>query len=371
MGLFKFDEEFLFGTATSSAQIEGGDTNHTWFRWCEKNRISDGSSCYRACDHWNRMGQDTEILEGLQVRTHRMSLEYVNFAVERLGDLVCEWVTFNEPNVYTVFGYLLGIFPPGVRNIIKGFKVAREIVKTHISAYRSIHKIRKERQFKGETMVGAAMHLRIFDGITIWGKLTASVVDYIFHTFFMEGLVRGKFRFRFGKKSKKESDRFMDFLGINYYTRNIVEFVFSPSNYFYKFLNDKNLYKSDLGWDIYPEGIYTVSKKYYEKYKLPIYITENGICDRYDNRRPDFILDHLENLHRAVREGIIIKRYYHWTLMDNFEWNEGEWARFGLYHCNFDTQTRTPRRSAELYREICAFNGITEEMAEKFSAKRL
>ena len=407
----------MFGTAASATQIEGGDTNHTWYRWCgEPGRISDGSSCIRACDHWNRLEEDTKILAGLQVQTYRMSvewsriqpkagffsaeaiehyreeiillqnhgirplvtlhhfseplwfmdsggwinpnnqelfLEYIRHVVENLGDLVSDWVTFNEPNVYTIFGYALGIFPPGERDLKKTLRVASAVIASHCRAYQLIHSIRRERRFKGETRVGTAMHIRIFDGLTAAGKATACFVDYIFHRLFLAGFYGGRFLFPLKAEDKIRPGIYMDYMGLNYYTRNIVEFVLDPKVYFYRFMNDTHLSRSDLGWDIYPKGIYRACKKYYRKYRLPIYITENGISDRFDNRRPDFIKDHLAYVKKAIDEGIPVERYYHWSQMDNFEWNEGENGNFGLYHCDFDTQIRTPRGSAVLYSDIC------------------
>lgn len=417
MGLYKLGDDFLLGTATSSVQIEGGDKNNTWYRWCEEGRISDLSSCLTACDHWNRVEEDTELLKELKVQTHRLSLEwsriepwpevfsveavqhyreeillllnnnikplvtlhhfsepnwflerggwlepdnarlfidYVRYVIENLGDLVSEWVTFNEPNVYANLGYVVGIFPPGWNNLCAFFQVSSQLIKTHLELYELIHQIRAEKGFDGKTKVGYAMHIRIFDAFTILGKAAAAGVDYFFHRIFLEGMTSGKLLFPLARADLKyKQARYVDFLGINYYTRNIVEFVLSPTNRFHRCLGDKSLTKSDLGWDIYPEGIYRVCKKYYTRYKLPIYITENGISDSCDDRRPAFITNHLAYLVQAMEEGIPVERYYHWSIMDNFEWLEGESARFGLYHCDFRTQTRTARPSAELYTEIC------------------
>jgi len=195
--------------------------------------------------------------------------------------------------------------------------------------------------------------------------LTAKYVDYIFHHIFLVGLTSGTLLFPIPQNEHKiEKGNYMDFLGVNYYTRNIVEFSLNPNNYCHKLVKDKNLYKSDLNWDIYPKGIYRICKKYYKKYNLPIYITENGISDKYDNRRPDYIFDHLAFLLKAINEGINVERYYHWSLMDNFEWNEGESARFGLYHCDYATQVRTARKSVELYALICRNKELTEEMLD-------
>ncbi|ABN52659.1 MAG TPA: glycoside hydrolase family 1 protein [Hungateiclostridium thermocellum] len=430
MVTFKLNDEFMFGTATASTQIEGGDTGNTWYKWCQEGRIKDSSSCITACDHWNRVEEDTELLKNLGVQTHRMSLEwsriepsrgkfsddamkhyrdeikllvennikplvtlhhfsepiwfhemggwkktgnadifieYVKYVVENLGDLVSDWVTFNEPNVYVDFGYVIGIFPPGERSLSEGLKVTAELINTHVKLYRLIHRIRRERKFAGRTMVGTAMHLRIFDGISSTGKMIAKVVDYLFNEMFMEGMTTGHMMFPLSKKgSSHKKGRYADFLGINYYTRNIVEFVFDPSLYFHELVCDKDLTKSDLGWDIYPEGIYKVCKRYYKKYKLPIYITENGISDKNDTKRPSFIASHLAYIAKAIKEGIPIERYYYWTLMDNFEWLEGESTDFGLYDCNFRTQERIPRKSVRLYEQICRRKELTAEMIEDF-----
>lgn len=426
----RFNKEFMLGVASSSTQIEGGDTNNTWYEWCKKKNLFGRDICIRGCDHWNRVEEDTKILKDLHVRTYRMSLEwsrieprageyseeairhyreeirlllrsgikplvtlhhfsnplwfeklggwrdsrnavffirYVEFVVGNLGDLVTDWITFNEPNVYVVFGYLLGVFPPGVRNLPLSCEIAALLIKTHTEIYGLIHKIRTDRKFAGETKVGTAIHFRIFDAITSKGRRTAAFVDYMFHELYAEGMIAGRLMRPLPKKNARiKEGLYADFLGINYYTRNVVKFALDPSNYFYKFLNDDSLDKNDLGWDIYPEGIYRVCKRYYPKYELPVYITENGIADEKDNRRPKFIADHLAYLAKAIGEGIPVERYYHWSYLDNFEWNEGESARFGLYHCDFDTQERTARRSAELYARICRYKGLSQKTIREF-----
>jgi beta-glucosidase len=428
---FKFKENFMFGVATASTQIEGGDKNNSWVKWCEEGHIIDSSTCMTACDHWKRVEEDIELLKILNVNTHRMSLEwsrvepkcglfsfeainhyrkeiqllldnnitplitlhhfsdpqwfldiggwtksdnvelfitYVEFVVVNLGDLVSDWITFNEPNVYTNFGYDFGIYPPGIKNIFKGFKVKSEIIKAHVRIYKLIHKIRSDKKFAGETKVGAAIHIRIFDGVTFLGKKIALIVDYFFNELFMEGLIRGKIKFPIPKKNYKyKRGKYVDFIGINYYSRNIVEFALEPASYFYRFRNDENLYKTDLGWDIYPEGIYRACRKYFKKYKLPIYITENGISDKNDKKRPKFILDHLEYISKLIKEGVKIERYYHWTLMDNFEWLDGETANFGLYFCNFENQDRIPRQSVNLYRKICKEKALSENIYDEYN----
>lgn len=315
-GPFKLNEDFMFGAASSSTQIEGADANNTWYGWCKRLNPTNPGICIRGCDHWNRVAEDAEILKNLHVQTYRMSLEwcriepaageydrqalqhyreeiqllldngikplvtlhhftepvwfqklggwkdprnaefflgYVKYAVENLGDLVSDWVTFNEPNVYIIFGYLLGVFPPGSRDLILTFDIMTEMIRTHIRAYGLIHKIRTDRHFAGKTLVGTAIHFRVFDGITFTGKETVKFVDHVFHKLIFEGMTKGRLLFPLSqRKAKVKQGLYSDFLGVNYYTRNIAEFALDPSNYFHKLRNDSSLDKSDLGWGHLP-----------------------------------------------------------------------------------------------------------------------
>lgn len=427
---FELPENFLMGTATSSAQIEGGDTNNTWYRWCVEGHVKDGSNCIVANDHWNRIEGDIEILKQLNVDTHRMSLEwsriepekgkyfreaiehyrneislllknnikplvtlhhfseplwfhemgswkkaentaffleYVRYVIEELGDLVTDWITFNEPNVYSFMGHVIGFWPPGERKLRKAFKVQKSMVGAHIEAYRLIHDIREKKEFPGKTMVGAAIHIMIFEGVSFAGKMVARLADYLFNDLLMEATVTGKMRFPlWGKDYSYPQGKYVDFIGINYYTRNLLRFTFQPDTFFIKLDTDKKLDKNDLGWDIYPKGLYDSCKKYYSKYRLPIYITENGISDSQDKKRAEYICSHLLNISEAIHEGIPVQRYYYWTLMDNFEWIEGERAFFGLVECNFKNQERTMRRSVKLFGEICKKKKLIPEDIKRY-----
>jgi len=99
----------------------------------------------------------------------------------------------------------------------------------------------------------------------------------------------------------------------------------------------------------------------------PIYVTENGLPDADDAQRPRFLLTHLAEMHRAMAQGADVRGYYHWTLVDNFEWSEGWGLRFGLVALDPETQARTPRRSAELFSRIARQNAITPEMVQAFA----
>jgi beta-glucosidase len=115
---------------------------------------------------------------------------------------------------------------------------------------------------------------------------------------------------------------------------------------------------SDGGYgEVYPDGILAVLRRV-RRYGLPVYITENGVPDADDDLRPDFIVEHLRRVAQAVEEGCPVRGYYHWSIVDNFEWTEGWNLRFGLYALDPATQTRTARPSAALYGEICRRNGL-------------
>jgi beta-glucosidase len=409
----KLPENLMLGVATAATHIEGGHQNHNWYRWSEEGRIKDGTHCKVACDHVNRVREDVQLIESLGCETYRLGLEwsriepeegkfsdegiafywkelqlliekgirplvtlwhfsnplwvedaggwthpgtidrflrYVRYVVEKLGDWVTDWITINEPNVYLFFGYFDGIWPPGQKGDIKSFiSGASHLCQAHCLAYDLIHELQPK------SHVGAAHHLRVFDPANRWPltKVAVKLTEFIFQGMFLEAMTTGKFQQPLSKgNSRIVEGTYADFLGINYYSRDMIKGAMKPGQLF----GDREVKKgspvNDLGWEIYPEGIGRVSEKAWKKFNLPIYITENGTCDSNDSFRTKYIHDHLRVLTETINKGIPIERYYHWSLMDNWEWAEGQSARFGLYHTDYETQERTLRKSGEYYRDI-------------------
>ena len=433
MKTFQLPENFLFGSATASLQIEGGDRHNNWYRFCEEGKTEDGSHCIEAADHWNRYEEDIDLMTQLHQDTYRMSVEwsriepklghfvdsslehyrteielllekgirplvtlhhfsnpiwfedmggwankdavlwfdrFVRKVVFTLGDLVQDWVTINEPNVYLEGTYSAGNFPPNKPNFFNFFKAAKYMVRAHIRAYESIHEIRRDKNHPGKTMVGAAHHLRVFDidHKSPGGTLPASMMDHVFHNIFLEGMVHGKFIFPIGNGGYPlGKGPYCDFMGVNYYSRDIIRFSYNPLRLFGELTVKKDTEVNDLGWEIYPEGLYRVCKKVYETYPFPIYITENGISDLKDEQRGKFIFDHLQVIKQLIDEGVPVERYYHWSLIDNFEWELGLEPKFGLIEVDYDTQKRTIRESGKFYGEVSKSGGVTEEMIDKYS----
>ena len=115
---------------------------------------------------------------------------------------------------------------------------------------------------------------------------------------------------------------------------------------------------SDTGWELYPKAIYFALKEL-QKYKKPIYITENGLADAEDSKRTWYIKEILKNVHKAIEENVDVKGYIYWSLMDNFEWHKGFWPRFGLIEVDYHDMKRMVRKSALEYSKIIRDNGIT------------
>ena len=120
--------------------------------------------------------------------------------------------------------------------------------------------------------------------------------------------------------------------------------------------------RTDMGWRIAPEGLYRVVKACWERYQIPMIVTENGLADAADRQRGRFIIDHLSWLHRAIAEGVDVRGYLHWSLIDNFEWAYGFGPRFGLTRSTMMARTRHVRPSARLYERIARENCIDEAL---------
>jgi beta-glucosidase len=148
-----------------------------------------------------------------------------------------------------------------------------------------------------------------------------------------------------------------DFIGLQYYFHTRVRINPFKSRWGIQCNEDERV--SDFGWEIYPEGIYHVLRSL-RKYKKPVFITENGLADAADVYRADFIREHLSWCHRAIEEGVDLRGYLHWSLIDNYEWTRGFDMRFGLIEVDYDTLERKIRPSAYVYKQIIVDNGIVE-----------
>lgn len=425
-----FPKSFLWGTATAAYQVEGDNTTSDWSVWEQApNHITQGQRAGKACDwwsggrwredfdraatdghtalrlsvEWSRLepspGQwDDEALDhyrqmvcGLRERGltplvtlhHFVSPQwvtegrlwetgevvplferYVQKVVRVLGSDVGLWCTINEPNTFVYSGWVAGLFPPGQHDIGLALRVAANVVKAHAAAYRAIHALQPQ------ALVSLPIHFRpIFpahprfapDNWVAWMQFN------LFSTLFPDAIRTGRLRQRVGSVAIPEAKATLDFFGLQYYTADIVRFdVTNPSELFGRRafplgaeVDDAKHYAS------YPPGFFW-SLKWAHQQGLPIIVTENGIGDETDTLRPRYLLTHLRELWKAVNFNWDVRGYFHWSLVDNFEWERGWTHRFGLYTLDTETQVRTPRQSAYLYADICRSRSFSSDIVSRY-----
>lgn len=256
------------------------------------------------------------------------NLHYFDAYVQKIADELCVGVkyviTLNEPNVYTSFGYLTGEWPPQKKNVWQAISTYRNLVKAHRSAYRIL------KAKKSSLQVGLAAQLA-----NIQPKRPHNLLDTI-ATFWM----RYYWNWWFLNRVKKQQD----FIGFNYYF----------TDYYKGFKRDNPPFPTnDLGWYMEPEGLHALILRVWYHYKKPILITENGLADANDEHRKWWIEETILAIERAMSEGVDIRGYMHWSLLDNFEWAYGWWPKFGLVEVDRQNDMkRTIRPSGRWYGEM-------------------
>ncbi len=412
----------LIGTASAATQIEGGDRNHNWYEWAQRpGNIADDTSPMRATDHWNRWRQDNELMHQMGFPIVRLGLEwsriepepgryssealdhyreeighlvdlgirplvtlhhfsnplwlqrmgqftnaaavphflgFVRVAVNALRDLVDEWVTINEPNVYAVEAHLFRGAPPGNRSLRDVRAVLRHMAIAHGFAYRLIHEL------DADATVTFAHHVRPFEPVDPANPVHlgfARLNSWAFQDIVTDAFGLGQFPAILGR-APFAAGLAVDVAGLNYYSRSAVTtmadgtFPGSPVN--------------DLGWEIHAPGLVECARGLHERLGVPVWVTENGTCDngdaqRLERFRPRYLAEHLAAI---LDSDVPIERYYHWCFVDNFEWSEGESSRFGLVHNDYETQTRTVKPSGHMLSDVIRAGALTPEIIERYTA---
>ncbi len=286
-------------------------------------------------------------------------LELTELAATAFGDLVSDYITVNEPNIYAVNGYFFGAWPPGKKSAKDTVAVMSNLAWCHIAAYDLIHRTRREMGYN-DTRVGFANHVRVFDprdGKNPAHIAAAKAAEWLFQGAVTRAACRGDFIAPLRSPFIVPMGEYADFIGVNYYTRSTISGMADGVR--------EGCRKNDLGWEIYPEGIVRCTKKLLKVINRPVWVTENGACDENDAFRARYICEHLAAM---ADSGLPFERYYHWCFCDNFEWLEGQSARFGIVRVDYDTQERTVKSSGRFYSEASAAGGVTEEMYQKYVA---
>lgn len=426
---FTFPRGFLWGTATAAHQVEGQNHNNNWSRWEEERHILYDHRSGLAADWWGgRWAEDFDRAVATGQNAHRLSIEWsriqpeperwdddaldfyrqmVSGLVERgltpmvtlhhftdplwlyerggweddetpqqfarfvmkvvgaLKDYTNLWVTINEPNVYVQGGYLGGGFPPGKNDLATAFKVMHNLVRGHAYAYKAIHYLQPNAR------VGIAINYRGFQPARSWlplDSVMAGILSSNFNDAFNNSLVNGRLNFAFRTATIPEAVKTQDFIGLNYYTVDQVAFnLLKAQDLFHTRFYPSGALLSDTGFLANrPEGMFQ-GLRWANRYNLPIIVTENGVEDQDDDLRPRYLVEHLHQVWRALVASIPVKGYFHWSLVDNFEWERGWTQRFGLWGLDLDTQARIRRASVDLYAGICKENAITSELVEQYT----
>jgi beta-glucosidase len=382
----KFPEGFLWGAATSAVQSEGGIQNNDW---AALERAGKAPPIGVAADHYNRYEEDSDIAQSLNFNAFRFSIEWArvepeegmfdeneiahyrkvvqalkvrgmepivnlwhfslpewfsqsgNFSrrdgpaifaryatkiAEAFGDDVRWYLTINEPLVWLGEQGVTVRATSGIKNPIRYVSDLYALISAHKMAFTAIKRINPKAQ------VGIAKHNFSFVGLGFFGNVAASLARLLWNRHFLNAIREHQ-----------------DFIGIQYYQR----LFFWQSK-----KEDASAPKSDIGWQIHPEGIYDPLKEA-ARYGVPLIISESGIADATDQHREAFIKESLKGVHRAIEGGVPIVGYLHWSLLDNYEFLTGFTMRFGLVHVDFENnQKRTIRESAKAYAEICKNNAI-------------
>lgn len=278
---------------------------------------------------------------------------YANHVVAELGDLVDYWITVNEPNVNMLLGHVAAISPPGLRDHTQAAPVLANFMKAHARAYHAIHARHPGAQ------VSISHHVRVFDPASRWNPLdraTASILGDFWNHQILRSIQTGRIDFSIPFVTSYAEDvpglrGSLDYLGINYYSRDRVRFSMGAPQKFEIVPPPPGDNVTDVGWEIYPQGLERLIAEL-NPYGWPIIITENGLADADDSKRARFICSHLAALRRAMDAGADVRGYVHWSLMDNFEWSLGFAPRFGLAAVDYATQARTPRPSSAHFRQV-------------------
>ena len=391
MPAITFPEPFLWGTATAAHQIEGGNVNNDW--WAMEHDPTSGCADVSgdACDSFNRYPEDIALIADLGLGAYRFSLEwsriepeegefstvaldhyrrmaatchehgvlpvvtfhhfthprwlaaagtwealhapdrfarYCERVTEHLGDLIGMACTLNEPNVVATMGWRFGIFPPRVRDRTRRDTVNAAMVAAHRKAVDAI------RSGPGDFPVG----------------MTVSMTDYQLQPGGEEWLERLR---RPNEDVFLEATGGDDFIGVQTYTRMRV----GPDG---ALGAEDGVGTTQMGYEVYPEALEATIRRAGEvTVGLPAYVTENGIGTDDDALRIEYVTRALAGVRRALDDGIDVRGYFYWSLLDNFEWVLGYGPTFGLFEVDRASFERRPKPSATWFGGVARANGLS------------
>ncbi|MET0929977.1 MAG: GH1 family beta-glucosidase [Aeromicrobium sp.] len=320
--------------------------------------------------HWD-LPEALEQAGGWPVRdTAERFADYAAIVAEALGDRVGHWITLNEPWCSAFLGYAGGIHAPGRTDPVDAVAASHHLLLGHGLA------VQRLREAAPAAQVGVTVNLYPVTPVDDSGRHDDAVrrIDGLMNRWFLDPLLKGSYpkdvltdlapvtdaAFILDGDTRTIAQP-LDFLGINYYTRHVVGAGLWPGTAGVRFRLENGLAQTATGWDIDPDGLLEILGQVHRDYPpLPIYLTENGAAfddedvDGFvqDDDRIAYIESHLASVAAARAQGVDVRGYFAWSLMDNFEWAEGYAKRFGIVHVDYETQVRTPKASARWYADL-------------------
>lgn len=408
----QFPEGFFWGASTASHQVEGGNCWNDWWEYEQAGTLPCASS--DACRHYQLYESDFDLARSFGHNAHRFSLEwsriepvqgtwnpeamahyraviralrqrglepvvtlhhftnpawfarrggwlcsnstrlfarYVDYVVTHLGAEVQYWLTINEPTVYVLQGYINGAWPPFLRAAWgKAIIACHHLARAHIAAYHVLHRYRQD------IMVSFAHNAPLVvpcDAARKPDCVAATLRDFMLNRAFFSLI---------GAVPARQTQKHLDFIGLNYYTRAVVRSTGWGVGALLGRVCRRPHHSdqgpiSATGWEVYPRGLRLLLEKF-SRFGLPLLLTENGVATDDETLRRAFIIQHLQHVAEALAQGVNVIGYLYWSLIDNFEWTMGTQARFGLAAVDFTTQQRTPRPCIEDFRRVCQENRL-------------
>jgi beta-glucosidase len=441
----RFPDDFLWGAATAAYQIEGspladGAGASIWQRFSHDPRLmlSKGDTGDVACDHYNRMADDVELMKRLGLQAYRFSVawgrvlpegtgkvnaagldfyerlidrllesgiepmctlyhwdlpaalddrggwlnrdiaswfaDYARILFERFDGRVKKWITLNEPWVITDGGYLHGALAPGHRNRFEAPIASHNLMRAHGAAVKAYREA-------GAHQIGLVVNIEPKYPATDSAEDIAATcrADAYMNRQYLDPALKGSYPEELKEIFGEAWPDFpaadfaaiaqpVDFIGINYYTRNVVRHDPDQWPLGASPIVQKDAIYTETGWEVHAPALTDLLFWFRDRYgPLPVYITENGAAfydpptagdgGVHDPLRCDYLRQHVEAVSRAIEAGVDVRGYMIWSLFDNLEWSLGYTKRFGIVHVNFETLERTPKDSAALYSRIIASNG--------------